>query len=76
MECIQITKYNFQLFDFCKFSKKKEKKRKYFGIVGVFVKQIVILKVGFGFCVFKSIWKHRLKIFFDPQNRKNSTPEN
>ena len=45
------------------------KYRKYFGIFGVFVKQIVILIIGFGFCVFNSIWKHRIKIFFDPQNR-------
>ena len=39
--------------------------------MGVFVKQIVILNIGFGFCIFNSIWEHGLKIFFDPQNRKN-----
>ena len=47
---------------------------KCFGFFGVFVKGIVIFNIGFGFCVFNSIWEHRLKIFFDPQNRKNTTP--
>ena len=28
------------------------KNRKYFGILGVFVKQIAIFNIGFGFCVF------------------------
>ena len=46
---------------------------KYFG---VFVKEIVIFYIGFGFCVFDSIWEHRLKIFFDPKNRTNRPPEN
>ena len=41
--------------------------RKYVGIVGVVVKQNVIFNIGFGFCVFNSIWEHRLKIFFDPK---------
>ena len=36
-------------------------------MLGVFVKQIVVLNIGFGFCVFNSIWEHRLKIFFDPK---------
>ena len=36
-----------------------------FGVVGVSVKQIVILNIGFGFCVFKSIWEHASKICFD-----------
>ena len=45
--------------------------RKYFGI---FVKQIVILNIGFGFRVLNSIWGLRLKIFFEFQNRKCSTP--
>ena len=44
--------------------------RKCFGIFGVSVKEIVTFNIGFGFCVFKSIWEHRLKIFFDPPNRK------
>ena len=39
-------------------------------MLGVFVKQIVVFNIGFGFCVFNSIWEHRLKIFFDPKNRK------
>ena len=47
--------------------------RNYFGIVGVFVKEIVTLNIGFGFCVFNSIWEHKLKIFLDPTNRKIST---
>ena len=48
--------------------------RKYFGIVGVFVKEIIILNIGFGFCVFNSIWEHRLKIFFDPQKSNRFDP--
>ena len=47
------------------------KVRKYFGIDGVFVKELVIFHIGFGLCVFNSIWEHRLKIFFDPKNREN-----
>ena len=39
--------------------------RKYFGIFGVFVKQIVIFNIGFGFVVLNSIWEHGLKICFD-----------
>ena len=58
--------------DFPKFSNLFPKVRKCFG---VFVKQIVNFNIGFGFCVFNSIWEQRLKIFFDPQNRKSSTPE-
>ena len=45
----------------------------YFGIFGVFVKQIVIFNIGFGFCVFNSIWEHRLKIF-SAQKVENTTP--
>ena len=50
------------------------KLRKYLGVLGVFVKQIAILNVEFGLCVFDSIWEHRLKIFVDRNNRKGSTP--
>ena len=39
-----------------------------------FVKEIVVLNIGFGFCVFNSILEHRLKIFFDPENRTKSPP--
>ena len=48
-------------------------------LLAYFVKQIVILNIGFGFCVFFCIWEHTLKILFDicrPPNRKKSTPEN
>ena len=48
--------------------------QKHFGNFGVFVKQIVILNIGSGLCVFNSIWEHRLKTFFDPQKRKNRPP--
>ena len=33
------------------------------------------MNIGFGFCVFNSIWEHRLKIFFDPPNRRNRPPK-
>ena len=33
--------------------------------VGYFVEEIVILNIGFGFVVLKSIWEHCLKIVFD-----------
>ena len=42
---------------------------------GVFVKAIAIFNIGFGFCVFNSMWGHKLKIFFDPQNRKVRPPQ-
>ena len=35
--------------------------RKYLGIFGVFVKQIVLLNIVFGFAVLVSIWEHGLK---------------
>ena len=38
---------------------------KYFGFGGVFVKQIVIFYIGFGFVVLNSIWWLGLKICFD-----------
>ena len=50
--------------------------RKYFGILGVFVKEIVICNIGFGFCVLNSILEHRLKISFDPPNRKLDPTKN
>ena len=54
---------------------KNPKLRKYFGIVGAFVKEIVIFNIGFGFCVCNSIWEHRLKMFFDPNKSNKSTPQ-
>ena len=30
-----------------------------------FVKQVVILNIGFGFCAFDSIWEHRLNDSFE-----------
>ena len=41
------------------------KHRKCFGIFGVFVKEIVIFNIGFGFVVLESIWWHGLKIFLE-----------
>ena len=41
-----------------------------FGIVAMFVIQNVILNIGFGFCVFNSIWEHRLNYFPTPQIEK------
>ena len=57
MERIHNT--NKGVFDIFRFSKKIQNVpniRKCFGIVGVFVKAIVIFNIGFGFVVFKSIW--------------------
>ena len=50
--------------------------RKCVGFFGVFVKEIVIFDIGFGFCVLNSIWEHGLKIFFDSKKSKKSTPQN
>ena len=50
--------------------------RKCVGFFGVFVKEIVIFNIGFGFCVLNSIWEHGLKIFFDSKKSKKSTPKN
>ena len=36
----------------------------YFGIWGVFVKEVAILNIGFGFVVLNSIWWHGFKILF------------
>ena len=47
--------------------------RKYVGMFGILVKQIVIFNIGFEFCVFDSIWDHRLKIFFDPPKIENKS---
>ena len=46
-----------------------------FGFFGVFVKGIVFFNIGFGFCVLNSIYRHGLKIFFDPKKSKKSTPK-
>ena len=66
----------FENFGFLKISNFFHFVRKYFGFFGVFVKEIVIFNIGFGFCVLNSIWEHRLKIFFDPKKSKKSTPRN
>ena len=55
----------FSSFFFFEFLRNFLKVRTCFGMFGVFVKQIVISNIGFGFFVFNSIWEHRLKIFFD-----------
>ena len=71
------TNYKIKFGIFCLFFyifENFRKIRKYFGIVGVFVKEIVIFNIGFGFCVLNSILKHRLKIFSDPQKSKKTTP--
>ena len=60
------------IFDFRKLTKQS----KVFWHFGVFVKQVVILNIRFGFCGSNSVWDHRLKIFFDPPNRKKSFPRN
>ncbi len=61
MELIHNTKYKIEFgenFDFLKIHNftKNPKCRKYSGILGVFVKEIVIFYIGFGFVVFNSIW--------------------
>ena len=48
--------------------------RTYFGFWGVFVKQIVIWNIRFGFCVFNSVCYHRLKIFVDPKKIETNRP--
>ena len=50
------------------------KNRKYFSMFGVFVKQIVIFNIGFGFCVFNSIWEHKLKIFSTKKSTIDAAP--
>ena len=37
--------------------------RKYFGVLGLFLQQIVILDIVFGFVFFNSTWEHRLNVF-------------
>ena len=69
MELIHNTKYKFELFDFSKIFRNFSNISKAFWHFGVFVKEILFLNIGFGFCVFNSIWEHRLKIFFDPKSR-------
>ena len=66
MELTHNTNYKFgflNIFDLSnifvnvtKIFENNQTNRKYFGIVGVFVKEIVIFNIGFGFVVFKSIW--------------------
>ena len=34
-------------------------------------KRFVILSIGFGFCVFNSIWEHRLNLFLNICSNKN-----
>ena len=58
---------NFGFLDFSKYFEKNRFFRQCFGFLGVFVREIVIFNIGFGFCVLNSTWEHRLKIFFDPQ---------
>ena len=48
------------------------KRRMYFGIVGVFCTLSFYLNIGFGFCVFNSIWEHSLNVSFDNFFRKCS----
>ena len=59
---------------FVNFDFRFSKIRKCFGIVGVFVKEVVTFTIGFGFSVLNSIWEHRLKIFFRPPKTKNKRP--
>ena len=54
---------------------RKNQKTKVFGIVGVFVKQIAIFSIGFGFCVFNSVWEHRLKIYSTPKIENIDPPK-
>ena len=35
----------------------------FLALLAYFVKQVVILNIGFGFCVFNSIWEHTLNVF-------------
>ena len=53
----------------------KSKMSKVFWHAGCFCKTSCIFYIGFGFCVFNSVWEHRLKIFFDPQIEKNDPPQ-
>ena len=54
MEFVHNTKSK-NIFDF----RKIKQIESILAFVGVFVKQIVILNIGYGFCVFNSIWEHR-----------------
>ena len=64
-EC-QIQIWVFEKFGFFLIFQNVRFLRKCFGILGVFVKEIIIFNIGFGLCVLNSIWEHGLKIFFDP----------
>ena len=48
--------------------------KKYFGFWGVFVKQIGILNIGFGFVVLNSIWEHTLNVFLTLFLRRRRVP--
>ena len=59
MEFIHNTKSKIEFLehlDFSFFNQKQNKKRKCFGLFGVFVKELVTLNIGFGFVVVDSIW--------------------
>ena len=53
MELVHNTKYK---FEFLKSFEQFRFFRKCFGFVGVFVKEIEKLNIGFGFCELNSIW--------------------
>ena len=57
--------FDFTIFSFFQKIQHVQSVRKYFGIVGVVVKEIVILNIVFGFVVLNSIWEHGLKQMFD-----------
>ena len=56
MELIHNTKYKFDFLSFSIFLIFYPTSRKRFGIVGYFVKESVVLDIGFGFVVLNSIW--------------------
>ena len=60
MEVIQHTKYNSFLFVFFENYPPKSKCSNVFRHVWC-----IILNIGFGFCVFDSIWEHRLNEFLN-----------
>ena len=43
-------------------------------LLAYFVKQIVILNIGFGFCVLNSIWEHTLNVFLTFFRRRRRVP--
>ena len=58
MKLTHNTKYIFEFLNISDFQKylKLCKKRKYFAILGDFVKEIDIFNIGFGFVILDSIW--------------------